>query len=233
MNEQQRVIQFVERGLANAAPSFARKLGIDEDAALDKLRNSPKLLRELQVLSHKSAQKKNIPTKREVKRTLFDVPDPKEYYPSHPQYLPPVVTGDTYNEQMGQNMAAIVHNLVKRIAKDKNLADPNYKAVEDQMKNLDWAHLAYEAKKLGPKPPKYKIVQLFKKLFSPLGKTLDRIPVKYLGLIISAAQIASVVWLTFYQYTEGMADQASKGAVKGHNFLLNRSKEKYLKKFGL
>ena len=240
MNEQLRLIEEIERNLELAYFSLAKEESIDEDEALDRLRNSPSFMEHLRSSSRKARRLTHPPKPRKkpkkrasfVKSIKFDEPDPYEYHPDHPKYIPGVTTKDVYNVQMGQNMAPVIHNLAKRIAKDRNLEEPNYQVLESQMKKLDWSYLAYEATYLGPKPPKHKLITAFTKLFKPIIKLGDKIPIKHLILILTVVQVIYIVWATFYQYTEGMATQAARGVMSVHKRRVSIAQKKYLKNLG-
>jgi len=249
MNLQLELIENIDKALNEACKVLVKKEpGLDEDTAFDMLRGSDAFMRQLQrsarnvrkaeeMRKKASKKRKKAPKKRKTKTKArgvnFDIKDPFERYPDHPNHLPGITTRSVYNAQMGQNMTPIIHNLAKRIARDRNLEEPNYGVLERQMKEVDWAYLAYEAEKIGPKPPKSKITQLFEKVFRPIGKLGDKIPIKHLFLVLTVVQVLYLVWATFYQYTEGMGEQASRGVYRAHKYLLGRAYSRYGKKAGL
>jgi len=244
MNEQLKLVQEMENNLEIAYFSLAEEMSIDEDEALDILRNSPSFMQHLRSSSRKAEKfsriaslkkplkpkKKTVRKKNKVRGVTFDDPDPYEYHPDHPKYTPGVTTKSVYNAQMGQNMSPIIHNLAKRIAQDRNLEEPNYRVLEAQMKKLDWSYLAYEATYLGPKPPKHKLLRVMSKLFKPIDTLAEKVPIKYLILILTVVQVLYIVWATFYQYSEGMATQAARGVAHMHNRKVSLAQKKYLKK---
>lgn len=195
--------------------------------AMKKINASPK--------SNKSRTiKKRRPYTRKPIVYALDTPDPKEKYPEHPDFRPPITTKDVYNAQMAQNMTPVVQNLMKKIAKDRDLQPPDEEAIKIAMKKLDWANLAYEVREMGPKPPPSKIKKfLMEKIFKPIDRLTEKIPLKVLWQVLSFAQVAWMIWATFHYQIDKSSQRAEGVAKKLEHILTKQWDKSFRKKYGL
>lgn len=193
---QARAIRLVEEGINCLSDSLVFEYDIDEDEALDIVRNLPELTDKLQEGEfrelHEAARRRvkvhgrvNMPT------------SPREYYPGHPKFMPPLVTKDTFNDNMAQAMSPYVVAIARKIALDRGVQPPNEAAIRRVLDHTDWAKAAYEAKRMTKRPSNSRLRQWINKWIArPLSKVAD-FPFEYVFGLVGASTVMWIMWHTF------------------------------------
>ena len=177
--EQVEAIRIVSEGVDRLADALCKHCDLCEDDALDIVRDLPDLVVGLQAGDHERLIQEAVRRVKRPKNLKFDAPDPDEKYPFHPKFRPKVTTPTTFNEHFSQAAKPHIVAILKRIAKDRNLEEPDSRTVQAVLDNIDWAKAAYEAKQLPENPTKQQIKRVIKKLWSPVAKAVDFLPFEW------------------------------------------------------
>jgi hypothetical protein len=186
---QARAIRLVEEGTNRLTDSLVFEFDMDEVEALDIVRGLPELS---DYLQEERFQELYEIARRKVRGVINSPDNPKEYYPGHPQFMPPLTTKDTFNDNMAQAMSPYVLAIARKIAQDRGVQAPNEVAIHRVLKETDWAQAAYEAHKLGKRPPDTALRRWMKKWVGrPLHKIMD-FPYEY---VFGLAGFGATMWL--------------------------------------
>lgn len=208
---QARAQRIVAEGVTLLSDALIDVDGIDEDEALDIVRNLPDLVDLIQDKRIDELYEVAQHTVRKNRAHHIELPNPKEYYPQHPKFMPPVTTKHTFNAHMAQAMAPYVKAIADKIAKDRSLEAPDARTIQAVLNKTDWARAAYEAKRMPPKPPPGQIKKFFNKyIFQPLDKATDKIPFAKIFGTIGAANVLMLLWASFGQNLENIGEKHLK-----------------------
>jgi hypothetical protein len=226
---QARAIYMIERGVTHLTDKLLEEFDVDEADALEVVRNLPGLRHEL--------QHGGIESLYEVARKNFvgkvNLPDnPKEYYPGHPSFQSPLTTKDKFNEHMADAMEPYVMAIAKKVAKDRGIQPPNEMAIKRELQRMDWAKAAYEAKRMGKKPPPGRVRQFFAKwVFRPLGKLID-LPIEQIFGLLGASSVMWIMWSTFHERLAEIGSPLTGTLNKTLDLEANWRTNKFMRKYG-
>lgn len=168
--EQELSIRKVERGITVLSDILVREFGLEEDDALEIVRELPDLVDRVQDGDMKGLLAEAVRRAPKPRRVVISGDDPDELYPGHPQHMPRITTKTTFNEHVAQAMAPYIKAIMNKVAKDRGLEPPNEKTVEAVLEKTDWARAAYEAKKVNKRSPSAVKNFVVKYFFRPLDK---------------------------------------------------------------
>jgi hypothetical protein len=231
---QERAHQIVAEGVILLSDALVDAYDIDEDEALDIVRDLPDIVTRLQDKQIKELYTEAEHSVRQNRANVVDLPNPKEYYPQHPKFMPPITTKHTFNAHMAQAMAPYVNAIAKKIAKDRSLEAPDARTIQSVLEKTDWARAAYEAKRMPPKPPPGRVRQFFTKyIFRPLDKATDKIPFAQVFGLIGATHLLMMLWATFGQNLENIGETHLKPMDKFYDWRAKRAALKISRITGL
>lgn len=191
---QARAIRLVEEGINRLSDSLVFEYDLDEDEALEIVRNLPELTDKLQGGEHRELYEV---ARRKVRGRINLPYSPKEYYPGHPKFQAPVTSKDTFNDNMAQAMSPYVVAIARKIALDRGVQPPNEAAIRRVLGQTDWSKAAYEAKRMTKRPSPSRLRQWMKKWIGrPLGKVAD-FPFEHVFGMVGFATTAWIFWHTF------------------------------------
>ncbi len=191
---QARAIRLVEEGINRLSDSLVFEYDIDEADALEIVRNLPELTDKLQEGEYRELYEA---ARRKVHGRVNLPYNPKEYYPGHPKFMPPVTTKDTFNDNMAQAMSPYVVAIARKIALDRGVQPPNEAAIRRVLGQTDWAKAAYEAKRMGKRPSNSRLAQWMRKWIGrPVGKIAD-FPFEYVFGMVGFTTTMWIFWHTF------------------------------------
>jgi len=206
MNPEQEAAQRkVAEGVDILVRSLMRLRNLEEDEALETVRNLPDLVNKIQ--DNKLCELFEAAAKH-PQVIKFDQPNPDEYYPGHPKFMPDLTTKTTFNEHVAQALEPYVTAILNKVAKDRGLQPPETRVVKAVIAQTDWARAAYEAKKMPPKPPPSQLRKFFKKYLGPIESKITGKTATLFGLAMSALMI-QMIWQAF-----GHAVESAGGGVK-------------------
>jgi hypothetical protein len=194
---QERAIQQVDEGISLLARRLMVEYDLSEDEALALLYQEDKLVDMIQ-------EEKLEEIFSNTKVRVVDSPkNPKEYYPGHHAFIPPLTTTDTFNAHMAQALSPYVLAIAKKIAKDRDVEAPNEQEIIKVLNQTDWAKAAYEAKKM-PSKPSFPRLRAFlsKYIGKPIQKTFDKIPIDAVLAMAASGTIMWLIWTTFKNHVE-------------------------------
>jgi signal recognition particle subunit SEC65 len=207
--EQEQEIRVIAEEMDQLALSLCKHYGIDEDEGLDIVRELPGLVGKLQDRDYAGLVQEAAKRIRRPKNLKFDAPDPDEKYPFHPKFRPRVTTPTTFNEHFSQAAKPYIVAVMRRIAKDRNLEEPDAKTIQAVIDNIDWAKAAYEARSLPENPTKQQLKRVMKKLWAPVEKVLDIVPFEWAW----HALLGTAVAIYFFKMLKGAFDPDDKASV--------------------
>jgi len=208
---QERAQRVVAEGATLLSDALVDAHGIDEDEAMGIVRDLPDVVNRIQDKKIEELYREATQVVRKGRVDHTNLPDPKEYYPQHPKFMPPVTTKHTFNAHMAQAMAPYVSAIAEKIAKDRNIEAPDTRTIQAVLERTDWARAAYEAKNMPAKPPPGKVKQFFSKyVFRPLDRATDKIPFDKIFGLIGAANVLMLMWGAFGQSLENIGEKHLK-----------------------
>jgi hypothetical protein len=220
---------MIERGVTHITDKLLEEFDVDEADALEIVRSLPDLRHKLQ---HGGIHSLYEEAKKSVAAVVNSPKNPKEYYPGHPGYLPPIATKDVFNEHMAKAMEPYVIAIAKKVAQDRGIQPPNEAAIKRELGRTDWAKAAYEAKRMPRKPPPGKVRLFFNKwVFKPIGKVLD-LPLEEVFGLIGASAVIWVMWSTFHERLSEIGSPFTKSVLKTLDFMADRKTNKFMRKYG-
>ncbi len=151
--EQEQAIQKVERGVTLLSDTLVDRFDIEEDVALDIIRDIPNLVDRVQDDEFPGLLREAVTKARHPKRVVMSGPDPDEMYAGHRTFVPRITTKSTYNEHMAQSMTPYVKAIAEKVAEDRGVAAPDTKTIEAVLRKTDWARAAYDAKSISIRNP--------------------------------------------------------------------------------
>ena len=198
---QARAIRLVEEGINRLSDSLVFEYDIDEVYALDIVRNLPGLTDKLQEGEFKALHE--AARRRAKTYGVINSPhNPKEYYPGHPKFMPPLTTKDTFNDNMAQAMSPYVIAIARKIALDRGVQAPNEAAVRRVLDHTDWAKAAYEAQRMPKRPSPTRLRRwLARWIFRPLGKIAD-FPFEH---VLGLAGMLPIMWIMWHTFEDRLA----------------------------
>lgn len=225
---QARAMFRIERGITHLTDKLLTEFDVDEEEVLEVVRNLPDL-------NHKLQHGEIAPLYEAAKRKfagVVNLPDnPKEYFPGHPDFRPPVTTKDTFNEHMAQAMEPYVLAIARKVAKDRGVALPNEAAIKQAVAHTDWARAAYEAKHMPKKPSPGRLRQFFSKyVFRPIGKVAD-LPLEHVFGLVGAGSVIWIMWATFNDRLSEIGMPLIHTVMRVLDWDANRKYKRYKKKF--
>lgn len=190
---QARAIRIVQEGVNALSMALMDEYDISEEDALEIVRELPEITSKLQA---GAVHELYEDARSEARRHINSPHNPKEYYPGHSKYQPMYTTKDTFNAHVAQATAPYVVAIAKKIAKDRNLAEPSEAEIKAALKRVDWAAAAYEFKTTkNPNPSKARR-WLSKYIFKPLDRTLS-FPFEQYFFLITSATMIMMMWKAF------------------------------------
>lgn len=205
--EQEAALHQVVEGVDTLANSLIELYSLDEDDALEIVRELPDLVNKIQ--DNKLRELFERATRRARPRVVkFNQPNPDEFYPGHPKFRPNVTTKSTFNEHMAQALGPYVEAIVKKVARDRGLQPPETRVIQATLEQTDWARAAYEAKRMPPKPPPSQLRRFFRKYLGPIERRVSGAT----GTMFGAAMSAMTLWLMFQAFKNSA--EAAGGSVK-------------------
>lgn len=198
--EQEAALRQVIEGVDTLSHFLMELYDLDEDDALDTVRELPDLVNKIQ--DNRLRELFEVATKRARPRVIkFNQPNPDEFYPGHPKFMPNITTKSTFNEHMAQALEPYVTSIMRKVAKDRDLKAPEEHVVKALIAQTDWARAAYEAKRMPPKPPPSQLRRFFRKYLGPLERKLSGATGTLFGLAMSALML-QVMWKVFKNSAE-------------------------------
>lgn len=187
---QRNVILMVDESISLLSRRLMQEYDICEDDALDILRDTENLTDDIQEGNLDEVYKK-------AKVRAVNLPNnPREYYPGHHAFMPPLTFSGTFNQHMAQALTPYAKAIAKKIALDRGIEQPSTKEMEQALAQVDWAKAAYEAQKIKKNPGK--IRSFLRKYFAaPIGKVTDKIQVERLFAMATAGTMMWLLWTTF------------------------------------
>ena len=227
---QERAHQIVAEGVILLSDALVDAYDIDEEEALDIVRDLPDIVTRLQDKQIKELYTEAEHSVRKNRANVVDLPNPKEYFPQHPKFMPPITTKHTFNAHMAQAMAPYVNAIAKKIAKDRSLEAPHARTIQSVLEKTDWARAAYEAKRMPSKPPPGRVRKFFTKyIFRPLDKVTDKIPFAQVFGLVGATHLLMMMWATFGQNLENIGETHLKPVDIYYDWRAKRSARKVAK----
>jgi hypothetical protein len=191
---QARAIRLVEEGINRLSDSLVFEYDIDEDEALEIVRNLPELTDKIQEGEYRELYEV---ARRKVHGRVNLPYNPKERFPGHPKFMPPVTSKDTFNDNMAQAMSPYVIAIARKIALDRGVQPPNEAAIRRVLDQTDWSKAAYEAKRMGKRPSNSRLAQWMRKWIGrPVGKIAD-FPFEYVFGMVGFTTTMWIFWHTF------------------------------------
>lgn len=229
---QRKVIRYVEETVNFFAASLMDEYDLEEEEALELIAGVPNFTDRIQEGDLEGLYEDT----RKIVRVVNSPDNPKELYPNHPAYMPPMVFKETFNDHMSQAMAPYVAAIAKKVAKDRGLAEPDEKEIKEALKQTDWAKAAYEAKKMPKYPGLAKIKDFFiKYIGKPIDKATDKIGLSRIFALATAGLMMHILWSTFSQQVEDIGSPPFKAAIKYGDWqekgFLNRAARAKQKRF--
>jgi hypothetical protein len=226
-----RAIHRVDRGVELLSRMLMQSHSLDEDEALSIIRGLPDVVTRIQEGNLRPLLEQAVKAVPKREMNYFDQSDPKEYYPGHPSFRPPVATKSTFNAHAAQAMTPYVTAIIRRVAKDRNLEAPDEITVKKVLEKTDWARAAYEARQMPKRPPPGKLRQFFTKyIFGPLDKATDKVPLAELFGVIGASTVLYMLWATFGYQLERIGTTPLSGFLRYSDWQRSRTLEKLRKK---
>lgn len=228
--EQEAALHQVTEGVDVLSHFLMELYDLDEDDALDTVRELPDLVNKIQ--DNRLRELFEVAAKRARPRVIkFNQPNPDEYYPGHPKFMPNITTKSTFNEHMAQAIEPFITSIMRKVAKDRGLKAPEENVVKAVIAQTDWARAAYEAKRMPPKPPPSQLRRFFRKYLGPLERKLSGATGTLFGLAMSALML-QMMWRAFKHSAE-----ATGGGVKAFipfsHASQYRMQSKYQRKMGI
>jgi len=206
--EQEAALRQVAEGVDTLTNSLMELYDLDEDDALETVRELPDIVNKIQ--DNKLRELFEVAARRAQPRvTKFNQPNPDEFYPGHPKFMPNVTTKSTFNEHVAQALEPYVTSIMRKVAKDRGLQPPELHVVKATLEQTDWARAAYEAKRMPPKPPPSQLRRFFKKYLGPIERRISGAT----GTVFGTAMSAITLWMMFQAFKNSF--HVAGGGVKG------------------